>query len=194
MSGWILRRQAVLLVIAATVVAAACDRRAPEIAGSGVISFPITPAKTLASTPSLLALGKKTFEKECVACHGSAGDGQGDAAYLLYPRPRDFTTGQFRIISTWDNVPTDEDLFRTISRGMPGSAMPSWAHLSEDTRWGLVHYVKSFSKRPLKVNASREPDRFGSGGAGMITVPVEPAYDDAAKARATELFARGCAP
>src|SRR5262245_21455583 len=194
MSGWILRRQAVLLVIAATVGAAACGRRAPEIAGSGVISFPITPAKTLASTPSLLALGKKTFEKECVACHGPAGNGEGDAAYLLYPRPRDFTSGQFRIISTWDGVPTDEDLFRTISRGMPGSAMPSWAHLPEETRWGLVHYVKAFAKRPLKINAAHEPDRFGSGGAGPLTIPPEPPYDEAAQVRASELFAKGCAP
>ncbi|MBI4477676.1 MAG: c-type cytochrome, partial [Acidobacteria bacterium] len=70
-------------------------------------------------------------EKECAACHGPNGDGEGAAACLLYRRPRGFTTGQFRIVSTWDGVPTDEDLYRTISRGMPGSAMPSWAHLPE---------------------------------------------------------------
>ncbi|MCC7417468.1 MAG: c-type cytochrome [Acidobacteria bacterium] len=160
----------------------------------GLIPFAITPASQRPATPELLALGKATFEKECVACHGVAGDGAGDAAYLLYPRPRDFTTGQFRIVSTWDGVPTDEDLFRTISRGMPGSAMPPWAHLPEEARWGLVHYVKAFSTRPLVLKANREPDVYGSGGAGLISIPPAPAYDDAAQVRARELFAKGCAP
>lgn len=180
--------------VLAALFAPACSSQAPEGTASGPIPVRITPTRTLASSPDLLALGKKTFEKECVACHGAAGNGEGDAAYLLYPRPRDFTSGLFRIISTWDNVPTDEDLFRTISRGMPGSAMPSWSHLPEETRWGLVHYVKSFATRPLKVNAGREPDKFGSGAAGIVNVPPEPPYDAAAKARAAELFAKGCAP
>ena len=106
MSGWILRRS-VALVIAAPLLAAACGPRAAGGTASGAIPFPIAPAKMVASSPDLLALGKKTFEKECVACHGAAGNGEGDAAYLLYPRPRDFTSGLFRIISTWDNVPSD---------------------------------------------------------------------------------------
>ena len=59
MSGSILRRQPVTFVIAATVVAAACGPRAPETTLSGVMPFPIAPTKTLTSTPSLLAVGKK---------------------------------------------------------------------------------------------------------------------------------------
>jgi mono/diheme cytochrome c family protein len=72
--------------------------------------------------------------------------------------------------------------------------MPSWAHLPEETRWGLVHYVKAFAKRQLKINAAHEPDQFGSGGAGPLIIPPEPLYDDAAQARALELFTKGCAP
>jgi mono/diheme cytochrome c family protein len=181
-------------VILAGIAVTSCGPAATESTGPGVMPFAIAPTHTMPASPDLVALGKKTFEKECTACHGAAGNGEGDASYLLYPRPRDFTSGQFRIISTWDNVPTDEDLFRTISRGMPGSAMPSWAHLPEETRWGLVHYVKSFSRHPLKVNANHEPDQFGSGGTGMIVPATEPPYDAAAQARARELFAKGCAP
>jgi mono/diheme cytochrome c family protein len=146
------------------------------------------------SSPRLLALGEKTFVQQCAACHGVTGNGEGEAAYLLYPRPRDFTAGRYRIVSTWENVATDEDLFRTISRGMPGSAMPSWAHLPEETRWGLVYYVKSLSKSPFEIGASREPDNFGNGGKGLISIPAEPPFDEAAQARARELFAKGCAP
>jgi len=183
----------VVLFALAALLAAGCSSPAPS-AAPGVIPLSTAPTRVMPSSPELVALGKTTFEKECVACHGASGNGEGDAAYLLYPRPRDFTSGLFRIISTWDSVPTDDDVFRTISRGMPGSAMPSWAHLSEDTRWGLVHYVKAFSKHPLKVNATHDPDKFGSGGAGAIALPPEPPYDDAARARAQELFAKGCAP
>jgi mono/diheme cytochrome c family protein len=182
-----------MLLLGAMVLGAGC-RSAPDGAATpGVIPLSLNPSRLLPSSPDLLAQGKTTFEKECASCHGPAGDGEGEAAYLLYPRPRDFTSGQFRIVSTWDRVPTDEDLFRTISRGMPGSAMPSWAHLPEETRWGLVHYVKAFSKYPLAVKADRDPDANGSGGAGVVSVPPEPPFDAAAQAKARELFAKGCA-
>ena len=194
MKGRSLAQPARFIILLPAILLAGCGPRPTGSSEPGVIPFSIAPTKVLASSPELLSLGKNTFEKECVACHGPAGDGESDAAYLLYPRPRDFTPGEFRIISTWDGVPTDTDLFRTISRGMPGSAMPSWAHLPEETRWGVVHYVKSFSKRPLTVNANHEPDKFGSGGAGVVTVPPEPAYDAAARIRAAELFTEGCAP
>lgn len=194
MNGRSLAQQIRLIIVVPAILFAGCGPRPTTSTEPGVIPFPINPTQVLASSPELLSLGKTTFEKECVACHGPTGTGEGDAAYLLYPRPRDFTSSQFRIISTWDNVPTDTDLFRTISRGMPGSAMPSWAHLPEETRWGLVHYVKSFAKLPLTVKAAHEPDKFGSGAAGIVTVPPEPPYDEAAKARAVELFTKGCAP
>ena len=182
-----------LILVVASALGACSGDKAPST--PGVMPFSITPTQTMASSADLLALGKTTFEKECVACHGAAGNGEGDAAYLLYPRPRDFTSGTFRIISTWDGVPTDDDLFTTISRGMPGSAMPSWAHLPEQTRWGLVHYVKSLATRPIAVaQAAKEPDAMGSGGAGVITVPPEPPWDDSGRARAQELFVKGCAP
>jgi len=188
----------VALVILGIVFAAVVgDRfRSPDRKATAPVERddPWAPTSVLPSSPGLTELGQRTFQKECAACHGLSGDGEGEAAYLLYPRPRDFTSGQFRLISTWDNIPTDEDLFRSVSRGMPGSAMPSWSHLPEETRWGLVHYVKTFSKRPLTVKVGREPDGFGNGGAGLVTVPPEPVPARETEARARELFAKGCAP
>jgi len=171
-----------------------CTRTGAESLEGGALPDWIEPTRALPASPALLALGEQAYVKQCAACHGTAGDGEGEAAYLLHPRPRDFTRGQFRLISTWDGVPTDEDLFRTISRGMPGSAMPPWAHLSEETRWGLVHYIKTFSTQPLDVQPAAEPGAFGAGGAGLIAVPREPASDGGAQARARELFTQGCAP
>ncbi len=72
--------------------------------------------------------------------------------------------------------------------------MPSWAHLPEETRWGLVHYVKGFSDRDFSLQPAKEPDEFGSGGAGLIAVPPEAAYTPEAEVRARELYVQGCAP
>ena len=189
------RAHGIFAVAAALGLLCSCHRaRDAEADRPGLIAAALVPSTTLPPSPDLVALGRKTYEKECLACHGKAGNGEGEAAYLLYPRPRDFTSGQFRLVSTWDNVPTDEDMFRTISRGMPGSAMPSWSHLPERTRWGLVHYVKSFSKRPLTIHASREPDTDGNDAAGVVSVPKEPPYKKEAEARARATFVKSCAP
>ena len=175
---------------------AAAVAGAPSIATISGQPAPATwaPTAILPATPELLALGKATYEKQCVACHGPQGRGDGEAAYLLYPRPRDFVTAKYRLISTWDGIPTDEDLFRTISRGMPGSAMPSWAHLPERTRWGLVHYIKTFAETPISVRPDKDPNRVeGLPGEGVLRVPPEPPYTPEARTRADSLFADGCA-
>lgn len=166
------------------------------VAGSAVCSvvFAGSRADPPGATPELVTLGQTTYERKCLACHGPSGDGQGEAAYLLYPRPRDFTSGQYRLVSTWDGVPTDDDLFGAISRGMPGSAMPSWEHLPAKTRWGLVHYLKTFSRHPLEPSSPLEPNDSGDGGAGPLTVPPEPAFTAQARIRAQKLFKDGCAP
>jgi mono/diheme cytochrome c family protein len=165
-----------------------------EVAGkSGPIEASIEPASVEPSSASLLELGKATYVKECASCHGDLGNGEGSAAYLLYPRPRDFTRGEYRLVSTWDRIPTDEDLFRTISRGMPGSAMPSWAHLPEKTRWGLVHYIKGFSTHSMDIQETYTPTKPFEEGRGLVTLPPEPPYDEGATSRARELYRQNCA-
>jgi mono/diheme cytochrome c family protein len=156
---------------------------------------PISLAPTIArpASPDLVARGKRLYDQQCAACHGPTGKGDGEAAYLLYPKPRDFTAGRFALSSTWERVPTDEDLYRTISRGMPGSAMPSWGHLAEDERWGLVHYVKSFVPQPWQVPVAADPPPSGGNGRGLIRVPPEPPFTPEARARALELFDGACA-
>jgi mono/diheme cytochrome c family protein len=145
------------------------------------------------ATPGLMALGKQIYSQQCAACHGVGGRGDGEAAYLLYPKPRNFVAAKYRLVSTWDRVPTDQDLFDTITRGMPGSAMPSWGHLPADQRWGLVYYIKSLAEKPLQIKPQKDPNPDGSGGQGIILPPPPPPYDAAAKARALELYKDACA-
>ncbi len=183
-----------LVSILLLMTVAGCGGLSEQDLVSGALPASVLPEKNLSASPALLRAGKTAYDKHCQSCHGEAGDGLGEAAYLLYPKPRDFTLGEYRLVSTWETVPTDDDLFRTLSRGMPGSAMPSWAHLSEETRWGLVHYVKSFTRRSFEVPEARSPETFGDIGEGMVEIPPEPAYTPEAEARARELYVQGCAP
>ncbi len=97
---------------------------------------------------ALLLDGKKAYEQYCIGCHGVAGDGLGEAARFLNPKPRSFVKADFKFSTTRaGQLPTDEDLFRTLSTGLRGSSMPSWSFLPERTRWALVAYVKTFSPK-----------------------------------------------
>ena len=96
------------------------------------------------------AAGKAMYERKCALCHGVKGDGKGPAAELLEPRPRDFTTGVYKIRSTANKTPSDQDLFRIITAGMPGTSMPPWDVLPEKDRWNIVAYIKSFAAEKFK--------------------------------------------
>ena len=97
-------------------------------------------------TQELFSRGEALYQKQCSVCHGLEGRGDGKASYLLYPKPRDFVGDKFRLISTTNQQATDDDLFEVITRGMAGSSMPPWEHLSEKDRWALVYYVRYLSE------------------------------------------------
>jgi cytochrome c oxidase cbb3-type subunit 2 len=64
---------------------------------------------------------------------------------LLIVKPRDFTKGIFKFRSTPSGaLPTDEDLYRTISRGVYGTSMPDWSLLTERDRLAVIQYIKTF--------------------------------------------------
>ncbi len=96
----------------------------------------------------LRALGARVYGERCVICHGNEGDGRGPESARLIPRPRNLTAGVYRLRSTpTGSLPTDVDLFTTISRGMHGTAMLPWVSLPERERWALVAHVESLSPR-----------------------------------------------
>jgi len=85
------------------------------------------------------------YDRYCSGCHGAAGNGAGAAADMLIVKPRDFTKGVFKFRTTpAGSLPTDADLYRTITRGINRTSMPGWSLLPERERWALVGVVKSF--------------------------------------------------
>ncbi len=107
------------------------------------IEVPERPSADSAS----VAAGRETYQGNCWFCHGEDGDGEGPVAEYLWPRPRDFTVASFKLRTTESGeLPTDEDLYRTISLGIAGTAMTAWqSRLSEQERWQVIAYIKSFA-------------------------------------------------
>src|SRR5262249_11110749 len=97
----------------------------------------------------------------CSSCHGEKGDGNGPAARFLYPRPRNFGEGKFRLVSTDNRLPTDADLMRVLTHGMPGSAMFPFAHLPESDRQALVTYIRHLTPTLIEGRLREEADRTG---------------------------------
>lgn len=114
-------------------------------------------AKPSKPTPEDLEAGKLTYFKKCVWCHGPEGAGDGPGADRLWPRPRNFIQGTFKIRHTGSGeLPTDQDLFLTVTHGLPGSAMPPWSHvLSEKQRMQVIQFVK---KELVKDRDFQDPD------------------------------------
>lgn len=98
-------------------------------------------------TTEMVERGREIYQERCWFCHGEEGDGLGPVAEYLWPRPRDFTAGSFKLRTTTSGeLPTDEDLFRTVTLGIPGTAMPEWRSvLSADQRWQVISYLKTFA-------------------------------------------------
>lgn len=93
-----------------------------------------------------VAKGKEVYLKRCSFCHGLKGKGDGPVADTLHPRPRDFTSGLYKFRTTESGeVPLDEDLFRSLTKGLPGTAMQSFAAIPEMERWQVIYYLKKLA-------------------------------------------------
>jgi len=92
--------------------------------------------------------GKPLYRRYCIGCHGPRGDGAGENAPYIDPKPRNFTQATFKCRSTpTGTLPTDEDLYSSVGRGFDNSNMPSWAPLTDQERINLVAFIKTFSPR-----------------------------------------------
>jgi mono/diheme cytochrome c family protein len=90
--------------------------------------------------------GKKLYEKYCSQCHGEKGDGEGYATPHLNPKPRNFTTGKYKVRTTPTGaLPTHQDLVNIIRRGMPYTSMPAWPTFTDQETSDLAYFLTTFS-------------------------------------------------
>ncbi len=106
--------------------------------------------------------GKRVYFTKCVWCHGVEGSGDGPSADRLWPRPRNFNQGTFKIRHTASGeLPLPlTDLFQTVTHGLPGSAMPSWEGiLSEEQRRQVIAFVTTQLVKDRKFD-DKETETF----------------------------------
>ena len=124
--------------------------------------------------------GKSLYYRYCWGCHGFHGDGNGENAPYLNILPRNFVAATFKCRSTpTGTLPTDEDIFSSITRGFVFTNMPSWITLTHQQRSDLVAFVKTFSPR-WKSEKPGDP----------IQVPAEPALSLDSIKHGRELFTK----
>src|SRR3954469_24948992 len=98
-------------------------------------------AESATATSAACGTGKVLYEAKCSQCHGDKGDGKGVGADFFVPRPRDFTSGAFKIRSTESGeLPLDPDLRGVIRQGMPYTGMPAWPGFSDQEVSDLICY------------------------------------------------------
>jgi mono/diheme cytochrome c family protein len=133
------------------------------VAGSATASF--AQESHIGGVTGRAAAGKQLYARYCIGCHGKQGDGNGENAAYIEPKPRDFTTAVYKCRSTpTGTLPTDEDVFDAITRGFVTTWMPAWRPLTKQNRADLVAHIKTYSAR-WKSETSGQP----------IAIPKEPA-------------------
>lgn len=89
--------------------------------------------------PVSIEQGRVYYVQVCLPCHGARGDGRGEWAYRVTPRPANLTS-----IKTQRR--SDAELFEIISEPRPGTPMIGWKkQLSASQRTQLVAYVRHLS-------------------------------------------------
>jgi high-affinity iron transporter len=91
----------------------------------------------LPTSPPSLTRGAQVFHEQCAACHGQSGKGDGPKARSVKgPPPADLTDPKVM------GGTTMLEIFRRVSIGVPGTAMPEFAEdISESDRWAVSAYV-----------------------------------------------------
>ncbi len=88
----------------------------------------------------IISAGRALYLDRCADCHGKNGKGQGPGAADIEKPPTNFKDGKCLEQS-------DGELFWKISEGR--RPMPSYRKkLSDEERWKLVFYLRTFSDKP----------------------------------------------
>lgn len=96
-----------------------------------------------AVTPAVLEQGRALYKANCVACHGESGKGDGPAAGVLRPPPRDHTDRAYMRTLT-DKQIADIIKMGGAIRGKP--LMPSHPQFKDPELQAIVAYVRSLSE------------------------------------------------
>jgi cytochrome c oxidase subunit 2 len=98
------------------------------------------------TTPERLATGEALYAKNCAACHGETGGGDGPGGRYMEERPTDFTDARTTAGGS------SQIYYAKIRRGGMGTGMPYWGTIfTEEETWGIVDYLWTFLFRDAET-------------------------------------------
>lgn len=136
----------------------------------------------LSTNAATIAEGEQIFHENCAACHGEDGSGE------------QLGSADFTDLREMDRL-APRDLYLTITQGR--GSMPAWqASLSQDQRWAVIDYLRTFTYQPELEQevAALTPEAPTATPAGCdISVENPIAWDDAQAIAAGEaIFSSQC--
>ncbi len=150
-----------------------------------------TPPEIPADLPDVQSAkrGEMLYKQQCAVCHGALGDGKGPLWAGFDVKPRDFRSGDYLFRSTKaGQLPTFEDLEKTIRIGVPGTTMPAWGQFLKDEEIkDVARYLAVFSPRFMTSwKKGHNP--------AVLTIPEPPADLAAMAGEGAQIFKKqGCA-
>lgn len=96
-------------------------------------------ANPVPSSPAIVKQGRELYHRDCELCHGTRGAGDGTMAASLPTKAANL--GSAKVQSQSDGA-----LFYKILHGR-GPMPTTEVTLSDDERWAVVRYVRSFARR-----------------------------------------------
>ncbi len=122
--------------IAAKAAATIVAKHAQALAAAVLATYPVAMAPARAPD---VKRGETLFQAQCAACHGTTGHSDGPLSATLSPPPialADHDRARHRSVFALQQI---------LSHGVDGTAMPSFAQLSDDDRWALAFFASSLS-------------------------------------------------
>jgi mono/diheme cytochrome c family protein len=175
----------------------------------GLIPLALRPALTPAVVPTPAAPppdAARVYAANCAYCHGVNGDARGQV--ILQPPARYFGRDKFKFATTLNGIPSDDDLLKIINRGIPGSAMPSFANLPTAEKEACLEQIRRFTRKGLyqrrvekakKDDDDIEPEKFAKWAAeqsipgAKLPIPTFPQSTPEAVARGRAIYLKaGC--
>jgi mono/diheme cytochrome c family protein len=105
----------------------------------------------VAANETSIALGKKIYERQCLACHGARGKGDGPTAVHLDKRP-----GNLANPKLWEQ--SDGALFWKVNEGH--RPMPTFKNvMSDEERWPVINYVRTLAPKPVTSDQPKKESK-----------------------------------